>query len=216
MKNYDQALAYEIFQKEEYALAKKEIEKADLIFDIWWHIGLFSLRCLKLNPKAKIHYFEPFPQLVAKALENLQTYTNHIIFNQFWLAKEPWIYEFFFNEEKTMQSSQLSSFLNPHWKTQLVRCENLNSYLEKNTITTIDLIKIDVEGMEYEILLNLTTNNWKKIKNLICEVHLFSVQDLQNREKLKTELQTYFQSITIQKSPYTDKILLCFASLPYA
>jgi hypothetical protein len=34
MSNYDQALRYEIFEKEEYVLAKQTIKKATVIFDI--------------------------------------------------------------------------------------------------------------------------------------------------------------------------------------
>lgn len=83
MKDYNQALKYEIFIKEEYACAKTLIKSAKIIFDIGGHVGLFSEWCLKLNPQAEIHYFEPFEKLVQEAKARLQTFSSQIIFNPF-------------------------------------------------------------------------------------------------------------------------------------
>ena len=65
--------------------------------------------------------------------------------------------------------------------------------------------------MEYEVLSNLSLYNRKKIKNLIAEIHLLSDLDLQKWKMLKNQLSMYFPHIQIQKSLYTDKILLVFA-----
>ncbi len=83
MKDYNQALKYEIFVKEEYACVKPLIPSAKTIFDIGGHIGLFSERCLGLNPQVQIHYFEPFESLVHEAKIRLQSFASQIIFNPF-------------------------------------------------------------------------------------------------------------------------------------
>lgn len=110
-----------------------------------------------------------------------------------------------------MQSSQSSSFLNPRWEIQKISCKNLNTYLDTHAITQIDLLKIDIEWMEYEVLSNLSPYNRKKIKNLIAEIHLLSDLDLQKWKMIKNQISFYFSHIQIQKSLYTDKILLVFA-----
>ena len=211
MKDYHQALYHEIFITEEYAMLKPYLSSCKTLFDIWGHIGYFSLWALKYNSHLQIHFFEPFPQLIEQAKDNLQAFSEQIVFNAFWVAKEDWEFKFLFNKEKTMQSSQCSSFLNPRWEIQKISCKNLNTYLDTHAITQIDLLKIDIEWMEYEVLSNLSPYNRKKIKNLIAEIHLLSDLDLQKWKMLKNQLSSYFLYVDFFPSPYTDRILLVFA-----
>ena len=48
--------------------------------------------------------------------------------------------------------------------------ESLNNYMELNKIETIDFLKIDTEGYEYEILLGLK-DKLKSVKLLMFEHH---------------------------------------------
>jgi hypothetical protein len=48
MQKHDQALRYEIFEKEEYSCAKQAIQRAKVIFDIGGHLGYFSEWCRSL------------------------------------------------------------------------------------------------------------------------------------------------------------------------
>lgn len=210
MKDYNQALKYEIFIKEEYACAKTLIKSAKIVFDIGGHIGLFSEWCLKLNPQVEIHYFEPFEKLVQEAKARLQASSSQIIFNSFWVAKISWSYNFLFNPTKTMQSSQFRSFLNPAWTSASVRCENLNDYLQNQKIWSIDLMKLDIEGMEFEVLFDLQEESWEKIQALVCEVHLFSPQHEAQFPKLLSLLKAHFPSVERIPSPYSEKLWLCF------
>lgn len=210
MKDYNQALQYEIFVKEEYACVKPLIQSAKTIFDIGGHIGLFSERCLQLNPQVQIHYFEPFESLVHDAKIRLQSFASQIIFNSLWIAKTAWNSEFFFNPTKTMQSSQFASFLNPNWTPMQVRCENLNTYLKNQEIWTIDLMKLDIEGMEFEVLFDLQEESWEKIQALVCEVHLFSPQQETQFPNFLSLLKAHFSSVQRSPSPYSEKIWLCF------
>lgn len=80
MKDYNRALEYEIFMKEEYGFAKEQIRTAKVIFDIGGHIGLFSQWCLQLNPQAQIFFFEPFPQHLEQAKERLKVFAPQVKF----------------------------------------------------------------------------------------------------------------------------------------
>ena len=210
MKDYNQALKYEIFIKEEYACAKTLIKSAKIIFDIGGHIGIFSEWCLKLNPQAEIHYFEPFEKLIQEAKVRLQASSSQIVFNPFWVAKIPWSYNFLFNPTKTMQSSQFPSFLNLAWTPASVHCENLNDYLQNKKIWSIDFMKLDIEGMEFEVLFDLQEESWEKIQDLVCEVHLFSPQHEVQFPKLLSLLKAHFPSVERIPSPYSEKLWLCF------
>jgi len=56
---------------------------------------------------------------------------------------------------------------------RLVKCkvESLSRQIEKFGITRIDLLKIDVEGAEWEVLMGIDAEDWPKIKQIVAEVH---------------------------------------------
>lgn len=210
MNRYDEALAYEIFVKEEYGFAKNEIKKASLIWDVGGHVGLFSQRCLHINPQVKLRLFEPFPELVEKARERLDAFADQMEISPFGVAKEAGDYLFLYNSEKTMQSSQFSSFLNSRGEKRQVRCENLALQIRQQE-QIIDVLKVDIEGMEFEVLLDLHDAERKKVKSLICEVHLFGEKEERDFQRLKQRLAEHFSQLEWQPSPYSPKIGLLWA-----
>ncbi len=55
---------------------------------------------------------------------------------------------------------------------KVVECIKISKFLEENRITTIDYLSLDIEGMDYEVLINLDLNRFK-IKNISFEhLHL--------------------------------------------
>ena len=179
MDKYDKALEDEIFINKEYSFADETIKKAKLIFDIWGHIGLFSKYCLSLNPWCEIHYFEPIPKLYNQAKQKLKN--QNIILNNFGIASKTGQQKLYFNSEKTMQTSKFNqTFLNPKWKEIVVKMQNLKEYCVQQNISQIDLLKLDVEWMEYETLESLSDEFLQKIQDLLLEFHIFD-KDMENK-----------------------------------
>ena len=207
---YEKALAYEIFVKEEYWFAKDVIKKSNCIFDIWWHIWLFSKRCRELNKNVVIHYFEPIKQFYEKALEGFIEDKN-IVLNNYWISYKNEKSEMFLNETKSMQTSKYHSFLNKDWKLVDVNFITLREYLWESKINKIDLLKMDVEGMEFEILTSWWNLEIPAIENLIIEVHLLNDDMKNQRETINDKLNDYFNSIEIINSDYTKNIFLVWA-----
>jgi FkbM family methyltransferase len=67
------------------------------------------------------------------------------------------------NEEKTMQSSKYSSFLNSKGKSIKVAMRTLEGYLREQNLDYIDLVKMDIEGMEFEVLESWDDELFEKI-----------------------------------------------------
>ena len=109
-----------------------------------------------------------------------------------------------------MQSSQHASFLNPKGKLEKVECENLNHYLQDQKIWTIDLLKLDIEGMEFEVLFDIERENREKIEAILCEIHLLSPTDEENFPALISLLKSHFTHVERNPSPYSEEIWLCF------
>ena len=207
---YQKALEYEIFVKEEYSFSVGKIIHANTIFDIWWHIGLFSSWCRKYNHNAQIYFFEPVASNYNQAYVNLKDDPNIHLYN-FWIANESKKWTILVNDTKSMQSSKYESFLNTNWKPEQVEFITLSDAINKTWADTIDLLKMDIEWMEFEVLNNLTDDIWNKINSLVLEVHLLNDELKKWWEELLNNLKKCFDKVNIIPSGYNDKIFLVYA-----
>lgn len=207
---YEKALEYEIFKKGEYSFLENKISSAKCIFDIWWHIWLFSQWCRTLNQKAKIHYFEPVEQFYTKAKTKLWDDQN-IILNNYWIGEKSGFWTILLNEEKTMQSSKYSSFLNTKGREVKSEFITLEKYLKENSITKIDVLKMDIEGMEFEVLSSRWDYEWEKIDNIIVEIHLLNEKFKSEWNQIFLKIKWIFWNIKIIDSWYRSEIFLLWA-----
>lgn len=231
LDKYEKALFYEIFNKNEYGVLDNFIETSEVIFDLWWHTGLFSLYILcykywilanisdnaiyidpiSVSKKFKIHYFEPAETFYRKAKELLfDNFGDNIIFNNFWVDKESSKKILKINEKISSQSSLYPSFLNKGWKDKECNFINLNEYIKDNEITRIDILKMDIEWSEFDVLLNLKTENFRKIRILFLEYHILNNDMKNNFPILKKRLATFYRNIKIYSSEYNDNIWYIF------
>ena len=67
-------------------------------------------------------------------------------------------------------------------------------------------MKLDIEGMEFEVLFDLQEKNWEKIQALVCEVHLFSPQHEVQFPKLLSLLKAHFPFVERIPSRYSEKL----------
>lgn len=207
---YEKALQYEIFVKEEYQQAKEMIKQAKMIFDIGSHIGLFSEWCLSLNSQVKIFAFEPVPVLYEQMKKRLAPYEDQLHLFPQGIGTQIEKTAFFFNAQKTMQSSKYSSFLNPHGEKIEVSMTTLPHILEKYSLDTIDLLKMDVEGMEFEVLESRWKELFEKIQAMIIEIHCFDPEKEKKSEKIQSDLSSFFSKIFFTPNPYDHRIGLLF------
>ncbi len=138
------------------------------IIDCGAHIGM-SLLSYKLQfPNAKIIAFEPDNTNYELAIKNI---TNWKFGDIKLLKKAIWIHndEVSFSQMGSMSSSisiNSDSKENNEIKITKVSCARLKDYL----IQPIDLLKLDIEGAEYEVLKDCS-NNLQFVKNMFIEYH---------------------------------------------
>lgn len=207
---YEKALEYEIFVKGEYSFAKEKIQTAECVFDIWWHVWLFSRRCRMLNQNAKIHYFEPIKELYDRAKNNLWNDKN-VVLNDCWISSKSGSWTVLLNREKTMQSSKYTSFLNKNGTKLNVNFITLRDYLYCNNIDKIDVLKMDIEWMEFEVLSSRWDFEWRKIENLIIEIHLLDEKMELEWNQIFLKLKDVFWRVKIIDSCYRKEIFLVWA-----
>ena len=60
----------------------------------------------------------------------------------------------------------------------------LDQFVRSDLDGPIDLVKMDVEGAEWEILPSIRDDTWARISKLVLEVHIFGSHTVQEMEGL--------------------------------
>ena len=55
--------------------------------------------------------------------------------------------------------------------SQRVPCTTIENVIKKYALEMVDLLKLDIEGSEYEVLYTLPVALYKKIRNIVLEIH---------------------------------------------
>ena len=153
-----------IFQDKIYDF--KPSSSQPLILDVGANIGLASKYFSKRMPQAKILAFEPDPDVYQCLNANCDSLPNVELFN---LAIAP---QHGFADFTSLpdDSSSLSSN-HCRGKTISVRCETLSSILD-DIDGEVDLLKIDIEGSEYDVI-EEASRHLSKVRAIFIECHSF-------------------------------------------
>ena len=151
----------------------EHINESSVVLDIGANIGDIT-DLLSKRFKSHIFSYEPniscYNFMLSRFEKNLKIHIFNLAVSNF--AGNAYLY-FHKNSENIAHYSQRSS-LKPEKdgldkrKRVLVKCVNIKDVLYEHE--RIDLIKIDVEGAEYDIMPELIKNR-NKIKMVICETH---------------------------------------------
>ena len=175
------------FQGRGRLASPEDVERAELtfyisylrpgmtVFDAGAHIGLMTLLFAKLiGNEGRLHAFEPGSEAFRR-LENICLTAGHsnISLNHMALAEEEGIRDIFIYGSQYLSWSSLverplqkyNIDLKPEG-TEKVAATTIDSYCRRNRIDVIDLLKIDVEGAEYQVLLG--ANKMLQEKRIRC------------------------------------------------
>lgn len=166
----DQSVAAEIFKVREYRLAEPTIISTSLpIVDVGAHAGFFSLYARTFNPSVPIIALEPEPHNLEALNQTItQNSLTGITVIKGALAKAR-------GERELMRSPDSH---NHKLKTKdsekgsiMVQAYDLKSLSVKYFPQGIGLLKLDIEGGEYEVFANLLAPEYSTIKAIIMEYH---------------------------------------------
>ncbi|HRG88553.1 MAG TPA: FkbM family methyltransferase [Chitinophagales bacterium] len=136
---------------------------SDVIFDIGANVGVYSLISKTVNPSAKVYSFEPVKRTHGQLLKNMAVNNYNIVAEQIALSDKTGTQLFYDVESEHQQSASLSAdkFKTPGDCTDPIieyniTTSTLDEYIDKNNITNIDLIKIDVELHEPAVIAGFT------------------------------------------------------------
>lgn len=152
------------------------VKKDDIVLDIGAHVGIFSLFALLRGKAKKIYAVEPSIEHFAALSEMIKYnhYEDQIIPIQKAISNKNGTAEFFhIMENRTMFS--LHNPLNKPKSDEIVTTITLKTLMDDLKIDHVDLMKMDIEGEEYNILAHSEFDEIaKKIDRIIMELHSWS------------------------------------------
>jgi FkbM family methyltransferase len=148
-----------------------ELSKGWTIVDIGAAIGEFSLFAAAYDPGANIIAYEPFRQSVEVFQENI---TMNGIRNITLIPMAVWKttneLELDFSQLEPLQitSGAAGKRTGSHLRVQAV---SLSDVLRTNQLKSVDLVKLDCEGAEFDILMGSKPQTVTAFKRIIMEYH---------------------------------------------
>ena len=177
------------FEKEILKILKNE--KKLVIFDVGCYRGVFTKTMLNLVKKRKYKfYLFDINKNVKKYIASLLKLRN-VYYNEIALSNKNGIANYYYNSFFESAGSSLSSIVKNDAKWNFSRklifkilfqsskdfikyqvsTITLDNFIKKNEIQSIDVLKIDIEGSEYELLKGAkTTLKNNKVKIILVEI----------------------------------------------
>lgn len=162
---------YQDLKEDCYQIKHIPFKKDDIIIDIGANVGFFSIYLAKKFPFTKILAFEPIPDNYKHLQKNIKinNVTNVQIFNQA-ITGDGRDIKMLVDFKNSGGASAINALKSNRHEEYVVSSITLDSIFEKNNIKKCKLLKIDVEGAEYEILQNAKKLN--QVEYLSAEIHI--------------------------------------------
>lgn len=159
------------------------LKNLNICFDIGSNVGLFT-KYLKLNNCNKILCFEPNKMAFNSLQKNLKDERDLKLFNLA-VSHNNESLRLYIDDNNSLISSA-HDVRNNYYDVETI---TLKDIFEKTNIQKVDFVKIDIEGMEFDLIENLEDSIFQKIDKFLIEYHDFYFTDgSQKLEKLKNKL----------------------------
>lgn len=146
-----------------------EFSGRNIIVDIGANIGTFALYAASIDNQARIICYEPMDDNYSLLRRNIEAngLETRVLTYKVAVAAERGLREICRNRS-TMHSFIFSG---EPGNTAVVTCLTLQDVLETNNLESIDLLKMNCEGAEYEVLYSTPDDTLRRIKEIRMEYH---------------------------------------------
>ena len=149
-----------------------------VIFDVGANIGSVTLAAARSFPNAHIYSFEPVSTTYKRLCENLSDYGDRITtynFGFFNVSKRLDVHITSFHGANSILDQSQDYKINAHSHIKEIGTENIevytmDSFVSSNNIDKIDIVKIDVEGVEKEVIEGGRETFKNKVDNVFIEL----------------------------------------------
>jgi FkbM family methyltransferase len=171
------------------------VESGDLVVDLGANVGLFSECCLDRG--AKVFAYEPNPVAASELARRLGNHPN-LTLHQSAVASTNGRIKLYFHKHHAIHPLHLSESSsiyadkkNVSGEYKIVECTSISSIID--SLPHIKLIKIDIEGAEYEIS-DFIIKEINKIDHVVMETHGTRISSLREQhQKLLAKIDLDFK-----------------------
>lgn len=152
-----------------FYLAENSLKKPSIVysFGIGEDISFDEEIIKKIG--CKIFAYDPTPKSVSWVKENVKS--KEFIFTPIGIAKEKGVKKFYLPENKNHVSGSINVLKTTRASNSIeLEFDNLTNMMVKNKHKRIDLLKMDIEGAEYEVIDFIKENNIN-ISQILVEFH---------------------------------------------
>ena len=167
--NYsDRAIFMQVFFEKQYELFDVAMPDSKTIIDAGANIGLASIYFSLLFPKAQIVSIEPEENNFALLKENTRAYPNiECIKAGIWDKNEP----IYITNPETLAAGFMIETDSRKNDLVMLNGVTIGTILERKKWSSIDILKMDIEGAEKEVFSAIDISWLSKVKLLIIELH---------------------------------------------
>ncbi|MCX6818582.1 MAG: FkbM family methyltransferase [Candidatus Aenigmarchaeota archaeon] len=174
----------------------KKIKENSTIIDLGAHIGFFSVWYAKKSNNIRVYSYEPSEENFKLLQKNIKINKLEKNVNAFKFAvsgKKGFVKFFLTGNEAT------NTLYGDPKKTKIVKVKSttLKEIFKVNNIKTCDLLKVDIEGAEYELFRRTPKEILNKIKIINIEYH-------NGYEELKQILENNGFVVTVKPAKYSS------------
>jgi FkbM family methyltransferase len=185
LRNPDDLLALEYIRenrKHDFR-HRYDIFPGDIVFDLGGHKGEWCRKISSMYPECVIHSFEllsVYSEGLAEQFKN----SDKIFVNNFGLSASDGEIDITYDG---LSSSGID--LKPDSKSYVGKLKSFEDYVVSKSISKIKLLKMNIEGGEYDLLESLVgTPRIVQIENIQIQFHNYGPEFVKRKDKIRSEL----------------------------
>ena len=180
-----------LYPEKKFRTHYDELTSESVVFDLDGYEGQWTSD-IYAQYLCDVHVFEPHPKFHKDIQSRFQNNSKVKIYNFGLGAKEEAIQ--LSNQKDT--STMFASGSDP----VTGKLKSAADFLTANNFDTIDLMKINIEGREYELLEHLIETGWiKKVKNIQIQFHTFVPNAEERMTRIQNDLRKTHESTYLYK-----------------
>lgn len=168
---------------DEYLRLEYNLNEDSIVFDIGGYVGDFAEKISK-KFGCKIYLFEPSQSFYKKCLERFKNNKNILCFN-YGVGNLNGDFVLSNDNEASSTKRKISDK-----EGEKIKIKKISNIIEEQRVNNIDLMKINIEGGEYDLLSFLINENLiSKINNIQVQFHSFVPNAVKKREEITNLLK---------------------------
>lgn len=146
---------FNLYDTHETRLVRELLEPGDVFFDVGANVGYYSfIASQQVGASGQVHAFEPIPRNVASLRRGIETnHIENIVINQLAIGETQGKLSIFLGDDD-IGNTGWASIIQTKLKHRPfeVMMTSIDQYIAENRVGTVALIKLDIEGAEFEAL----------------------------------------------------------------